>query len=129
MEMNIASNVGKECFQPMVVAKVTAHLEVSHIFKLKFANNVPLLVLLASIFTPITASLAKIKLSLSIVVNAKKNVQQDPYLIKDTAQMGSNANQLMAAESAPQQDSAMNVFLIIVVNLIANIKTQCLQHS
>jgi hypothetical protein len=129
MEMNIASNVAKECFQPMVVAKVTALLEVSHIFRLKFANNVPLLVPLASIFTPITASLAKIKLLLSIAVNAKKNVQQDPYLIKDTAQMGSNANQLMAAESAPQQDSAMNVFLIIVVNPIANIKTQCLQHS
>ncbi len=78
MEMNIASNVGKECFQPMVNAKVTALLEVSHIFKLKFANNVPLLVLLASIFTPITASLAKIKLLLSIAVNAKKHVHQDP---------------------------------------------------
>ena len=78
MERSIASNVVKECFQQMVNAKVTVLLEVSHIFKLKFANNVPLLVLLAPIFTPITASLAKIKLLLSIAVNAKKHVHQDP---------------------------------------------------
>lgn len=128
MVTNTASNAVKECIQLMENVKPTAPLEVSHIFRLIFASNAPQLVLLALIFTLIIASRARIELLPLIVVNAKKNVQQAHSLIKGSVQMDRSVNQLMVVEFAPLLGSAMNVFLIIVGSLIANIKTLCLQH-
>ena len=76
MASNIASNAAKECFPLMVNARIAAHQEVSHISKLRSANNAHLLVLHAIISIQIIASLAKIIVSPSIAVNANKNAQQ-----------------------------------------------------
>lgn len=128
MAISTALNAVKECSQPMVNARTVAHLEVSPIYKPKFANNALQPAPLATIFTLITASPAKIAVFLSIAANALKNVLLDLLLTMGIVQMDNNANQLQVVDYVPIQDSAMSVSLTIMVSLIANIKTQCLQH-
>jgi hypothetical protein len=60
MASNIALNAAKECFQPMDNARIIAQLEVSPIYRRRFAKNALQPVPLAIIFMLIIVFPAKI---------------------------------------------------------------------